>query len=90
MNTTKPVSSVSAPSRLVSFALEALCSLLLLLCPNDACIAQESAQPTITVRSTLVMVPVSVNTKKGQPVFDLAVHDFRLTDNGVAQLLTLE
>jgi VWFA-related protein len=69
-----------------------LCSLLLLLCLNDACIAQESvsAQPTITVRSTLVMVPVFVNTKKGQPVFDLEADDFGLTDNGVQQTLTLE
>lgn len=90
MNTRKPVSSVSAPSRLVSFALEALCSSLLLLCLNDACIAQDNAQPTITVRSNLVMVPVFVNTEKGQPVFDLAVDDFRLTDNGVPQLLALE
>jgi VWFA-related protein len=66
--------------------------LLLLLCLNDACIAQESvsAQPAITVRSTLVMVPVFVNTKKGQPVFDLDADDFRLTDNAVQQTLTLE
>lgn len=72
--------------------MRSLCSLLLLLCLNDACIAQESvsAQPTITVRSTLVMVPVFVNTKKGQPVFDLEADDFRLTDNGVQQTLTLE
>jgi|SRR5437773_6748203 len=72
--------------------MRSLCSLLLLLCLNDACIAQESvsAQPAITVRSTLVMVPVFVNTKKGQPVFDLEADDFRLTDNGVQQTLTLE
>ena len=69
-----------------------LASLLLLLCLNDASIAQESGtrQPTITVRSTLVMAPVFVNTKEGQPVFDLKVDDFLLTDNGVLQVLTLE
>jgi VWFA-related protein len=66
--------------------------LLLLVCLNGACIAQESgtAQPTITVRSTLVMAPVFVDTKEGQPVLDLKVQDFRLTDNGVPQVLTLE
>src|SRR5689334_18538991 len=72
--------------------MRSLCSLLLLLCLNHACLAQESvsAQPAITVRSTLVMVPVFVNTKKGQPVFGLQADDFRLTDNGVQQTLTLE
>ena len=69
-----------------------LSSLVLLLFLDSACIAQESvtAQPTVRVRSTLVMVPVFVNTKKGQPVFDLEADDFRLTDNGVQQTLTLE
>ena len=69
-----------------------LFSLVLLLCLDNACLAQEgvTAQPTVTVRSTVVMVPVFVTTRKAQPVFDLVADDFRLTDNGVQQTLTLE
>jgi VWFA-related protein len=69
-----------------------LSSLVLLLCLGNAGIAQERAAspPRVTVRSTLVMVPVFVSTKKGQPVFELKADDFRLTDNGVPQTLTLE
>ena len=69
-----------------------LCSLVVLLCLNNACIAQESAtaQPTIKVSSSLVMVPVFVNSKKGEPVFELGADDFRISDNGVPQALTLE
>ena len=67
-------------------------SLILVLCLASVCIAQESGtgQPTVTVHSTLVMVPVFVNNKEGHVVFDLKADDFLLTDNGVPQLLTLE
>jgi len=44
----------------------------------------------VTVRSTLVMVPVFVNSKEGRLVLDLKADDFVLTDNVVPQLLTLE
>jgi VWFA-related protein len=50
----------------------------------------ETAQSTLTVRSTLVEVPVLVKTKAGQIVFELAADDFLLTDNGVPQHLTLD
>jgi VWFA-related protein len=49
----------------------------------------ESSQPTLTVRSTLVLAPVLVKTKGGDVVFKLTANDFLLTDNGVPQNLTL-
>ena len=56
--------------------------------------AQSAAPPanqaTITVRSTLVEVPALVKTKDGQQVFELTADDFVLTDDGVAQHLTLD
>ena len=45
---------------------------------------------TITTRSTLVLVPALVKTKAGTIVYTLKAEDFLLTDNGVAQKLTLE
>ncbi|MDR3702365.1 MAG: VWA domain-containing protein [Candidatus Sulfopaludibacter sp.] len=42
------------------------------------------------MRSTLVEVPVLVKTKAGQVIFKLTANDFFLTDNGVAQELTLD
>lgn len=72
--------------------MRSLSKLILLLCLTSACIAQESAtgQTVLTARSTLVMVPVFVNTKEGHVVFDLKADDFLLTDNGVRQLPTIE
>ncbi len=49
----------------------------------------EAAAPTLTVRSTLVLAPVLVKTKKGQVIFDLTAEDFLVTDNGVLQNPTL-
>jgi VWFA-related protein len=45
---------------------------------------------SITVQSTLVLVPALVKTKSGELVFTLKASDFTLTDNGVLQKLTLE
>jgi VWFA-related protein len=69
-----------------------LCSLILLLCLTGVCDAQEgnTTTPAVKVRSNLVMVPVFVNTKFGQPVLDLKGNDFVLTDNGIPQLVTVE
>jgi len=50
----------------------------------------DTGQPTITVRSTLVQVPVLVKTKRGEVVFRLTADDFLLTDDGVPQKLTLD
>jgi VWFA-related protein len=50
----------------------------------------DAGGPTLTVRSTVVLVPALVKTKKGDVVFSLAASDFSVTDNGVAQRLTLD
>lgn len=49
-----------------------------------------SVQPTFTVGSTLVQVPVLVKTKRGGVVFSLTADDFLVTDNGAPQKLTLD
>lgn len=47
-------------------------------------------QSTLSVRSTLVLVPALVKTKGGDVVFALSADDFILTDDGVEQKLRLE
>lgn len=81
--------------------LRPLATLALLLAP--ALIAQSPAQPsgaqtpanttpsaTISVRSTLVIVPALVKTKSGQLVFTLKADDFTVKDDGIPQKLQLE
>jgi VWFA-related protein len=51
---------------------------------------QESNPTTLTVRSTLVEVPVLVKTKGGQVVFELTADDFVVTDDGVPQQVRIE
>jgi VWFA-related protein len=54
---------------------------------------QAEAMPpgaSITVRSSLVVVPALVRTKAGQLVYTLKAEDFVLTDDGVRQKLRLE
>lgn len=72
--------------------MRSVCTLILVLCLATLGIAQQShpGQPTLTIHSNLVMVPVFVTTKEGRVVLDLTADDFLLTDNGVPQLLTLE
>jgi VWFA-related protein len=50
----------------------------------------QGADSAITVRSNLVLVPVLVKKKSGEPVLSLTGDDFILTDNGVPQLVRLE
>ncbi|WP_263384322.1 VWA domain-containing protein [Granulicella arctica] len=45
---------------------------------------------TLSVRSNLVLVPASVRTKNGEPVFTLKADDFFVTDDGVEQKVRLE
>ena len=76
-----------------SGSIKSACSLSLLLCLAAVGVgAQQSdqGQPTLTVRSTLVQVPVLVKTKRGEVVFELVADDFLLTDDGVPQDLTLD
>jgi VWFA-related protein len=48
------------------------------------------SEPTLTTRSTLVLVPALVRDKSGSLVFTLNADNFTLTDNGVLQKLKLE
>jgi VWFA-related protein len=50
----------------------------------------DTGQPTVSVRTTLVQVPVLVKTKAGDVVFRLTADDFLLTDDGIPQKLTLD
>jgi hypothetical protein len=50
----------------------------------------EDTTTTLTVRSTLVQVPVRVKTKSGKNVYGLTADNFVLTDNGVPEQITLD
>src|SRR5271170_190510 len=50
----------------------------------------EDSPATLTVRSTLVQVPVQVKTKSGKNVFALTAGNFLVTDNGIPQSITLD
>jgi len=52
--------------------------------------AQDDVPDVIRARSNLVLVPTLVETKKGDPVFELQPKDFVITDNGVIQPARLE
>jgi hypothetical protein len=44
----------------------------------------------LTAQTSLIIVPTLVRTKSGELVFNLNASDFALTDDGIAQKLTLE
>ena len=46
--------------------------------------------PTLRARTNLVLVPTLVETKTGEPVFNLTAKDFAVTDNGVEQKIHLD
>ena len=52
--------------------------------------ASQRTATAITVRSNLVLVPVLVKDRTGEPVLSLNAEDFVLTDNGVPQSVRLE
>jgi VWFA-related protein len=69
------------------------CTLSLLLCVAAVGVSgqqTDEAEPTLTVRSSLVSVPLLVKTKRGEVVFGLAANDFLVSDNGVTQQITLD
>jgi VWFA-related protein len=80
-----------APQRKSAFHRNAP-SVVLLLCTAFPCVAQqnETHPPTVSVRSTLVMVPVLATNAEGNVVFGLHADDFYLTDNGVPQEVSIE
>ena len=65
-----------------------LFALLLIFCFGPALSGQTPA--TITTTSTLVLVPALVQVPAGDSLQALHATDFLLTDNGVAQTVTLE
>jgi VWFA-related protein len=66
-------------------------TLLLALTALDVCAQQsEATPPSLTVRTTLVMVPVLVTNQAGKVVFGLTADDFVVTDNGVPQKVALD
>jgi VWFA-related protein len=52
--------------------------------------AAQDQTETLQARTTLVVVPALVTTKKGEPVFTLTADDFLLNDDGIPQKLRLE
>jgi hypothetical protein len=58
--------------------------------PDAVDAASVSRDSTITVRSSLVVVPALVRNRSAELVYSLKAKDFRLTDNGVDQKLRLE
>jgi VWFA-related protein len=46
--------------------------------------------PTLRTRTNLVLVPTLVETRAGEPVFNLTAKDFAVTDNGVEQKIHLD
>ncbi len=57
---------------------------------QEAAPAAEQGITTLSARSTLVLVPTTVRTKAGEPVFTLEAKDFVVTDDGVPQKVRLE
>lgn len=57
---------------------------------GQAATAETAQAPTLSARSTLVLVPALVRNKAGELVFTLKADDFVLTDDGIPQKLTLE
>lgn len=47
-------------------------------------------QITLRTRTNLVLVPTLVETKNGEPIFNLTAKDFIVTDNGVPQKVRLD
>jgi VWFA-related protein len=58
--------------------------------PAQAPSSETNPSATISVRSSLVVVPALVKTKSGQLVFTLKADDFTVKDDGVPQKLQLE
>ncbi|MES2221196.1 MAG: VWA domain-containing protein, partial [Acidobacteriota bacterium] len=53
-------------------------------------LVQAQQLPTLRAHTNLVLVPTLVETKAGEPVFNLTAKDFVVTDNGVEQKIQLD
>jgi VWFA-related protein len=67
-----------------------LAPLLLFAIPALGQAAPQSVPSTITSTSTLVIVPTLVRSTSGELIHGLKPSDFRLTDNGVEQKISIE
>jgi VWFA-related protein len=74
-----------------------LCTAFALLTSAVACagaqpvpVSQTPASPGLRTQSNVVLVPALVRNSKGQLVFALTANDFRVTDDGIEQKLTLD
>jgi VWFA-related protein len=70
-------------------------AILVALLPLSSALAQSPKpaapqRPTITMQTTLVLVPALVRTRAGAPVFMLTAKDFTLTDDGIEQPAAVE
>jgi VWFA-related protein len=53
-------------------------------------LAHAQQVPTLRARTNLVLVPTLVETKNGEPVFNLTAKDFVVMDNGIEQKIRLD
>ena len=69
------------------------CLLALAFCLSTVAAAQDAPEPpiaTLQLGTSIVLVPATVRTKAGEPVFTLDARDFLVTDDGVEQKIRLE
>jgi len=78
------------PLAFPALALTLSCHVTLCQNPAAAQIPATTQSPVIRSTTTVVLVPALITTKAGEPVFTLNSADFTVTDDGVAQKLTLE
>jgi VWFA-related protein len=71
-----------------TFAL--LASAVACACAQPVPVSQTPASPGLRTQSNVVLVPALVRNSKGQLVFALTANDFRVTDDGIEQKLTLD
>jgi VWFA-related protein len=91
--TSGPEAALNFGMRLVARPLRSACALslsLFILALAGRAQQSDPPQPTLTVRTNLVLVPALVKTKKGDVVFSLTAGDFSLTDDGVPQRLNID
>lgn len=65
-------------------------SLLWLFLAQMSLLLASAQQVTLRATTNLVVVPTLVETKAGEPVFNLRAKDFLVKDNGVEQKITLD
>ena len=67
-----------------------IAAIVLLACSVAAAQAPPAPAAQLRTQTNIVVVPALVSTGDGQPVFTLTAEDFKVTDDGVEQKLTLD